>query len=278
MSRLTKTGQLDAPDVWWRGLLTGDDPALPLRQLRRLWGWIPSHPRCKFCNAPYGGVGGPVMKAIGKGPSRLTPLLCTQCQSYASRYLGGAEIELTMLFADVRGSTTLAEQMPTAQFSQLISRFFATASDILIHHNALVDRLVGDQVIGLFVPGFAGPGHRDEALWSAQELLAATGHGGPDGPWIPVGVGLHTGVAFVGAVGSVGSATDITVLGDAPNLAARLASAAGAGEVLVSDAAWTAEAGAPELLERRHLDLKGISKPVAVHVLTTTGTQAIGRL
>lgn len=133
--------QQRSPEVWWRGLLTGEDPALPLRQLRRLWGWIPSHPRCKFCNAPYGGIGGPVMRAIGKGPSRLTPLLCSQCQSYASRYLGGAEIELTMLFADVRGSTSLAEQMPTAQFSQLISRFFAAASDVLIRHDALVDRL-----------------------------------------------------------------------------------------------------------------------------------------
>lgn len=263
-------GKHQAPELWWRSLLTGEDPALPLRQLRRLWAWLPSHPRCKFCNAPYSGAGGAIMRMVGKGPSRLTPLLCRQCQDYASRYLGGAEIELSMLFADVRGSTSLAEGLSASQFSQLISRFFATASDILIRHDALVDRLVGDQVVGLFVPGFAGQNHRGEALQAAQEMLLATGHGKPSEPWIPIGIGLHTGVAFVGAVGSMNTATDITVLGDAPNLAARLASSAAAGEILISDATFSALSLTDAEFEQRQLDLKGISKPVTVHVMTMT--------
>ncbi|HEX6384673.1 MAG TPA: hypothetical protein VF177_08395 [Anaerolineae bacterium] len=97
----------------------------------------------------------------------MTPELCQQCQSYASRYLRGAEIELTMLFADVRGSTTLAERMSAAEFSQLISHFFAVASDLLMRSHALVDRLVGDQVIGRYVPGFAGPDHGG---WRSRRL------------------------------------------------------------------------------------------------------------
>lgn len=255
------------PEQWWRGILTGDDAVLPLRQFRHLWSLIPSGPRCKFCNAPYSGIGGPIMRVLGKGPSRLTPELCQQCQSYASRYLGGAEIELTMLFADVRGSTTLAEQMSAANFAQLISRFFAIASDLLMRSHALVDRLVGDQVIGLYVPGFAGPDHRRLAIETAQALLRATGHGASDGPWIPVGVGVHTGVAYVGAVGAEGKATDITVLGDAPNTAARLSSAAAAGEILISLDSYVAEINL-ENREKRWLELKGKSQPVGVYVLS----------
>ena len=254
------------PEEWWYNLLTGNDPPLPGRQLRYLLRLLPSGPRCKFCNAPYHGVGGPIMKMLGKGPSRLTPQLCRQCQDFANQYLGGTEIELTMLFADVRGSTPLAEKMGPANFSKLIGRFFATASEVLIRHQAMVDKLVGDQATGLFVPGFAGSQHRRQAVDAARELLRATGHEGADGPWIPIGIGIHTGVAFVGSVGLEGAATDITVLGDPANIAARLSSMAAMGEILISR-----EAAAPGLdiehLETRELELKGKSQPVGVYVL-----------
>jgi len=262
-----------APDEWWRRILTGDAPELPLRQLRTLWRMLPDGPRCKFCYAPYHGIGAPLMRLLGKGPSRLTPQLCRQCLDYASRHLGGAEIELSMLFADVRGSTALAESMSATAFGQLISRFFATASDVLIHSNALVDRLVGDQVIGLFVPGFAGADHRGQAIRAAQAMMRATGHGLPEGAWIPIGIGVHTGVAFVGSVGLDGQATDITVLGDPPNVAARLASAAAAGEVLVSQAAFAPGLGLEDA-PTRSLALKGKSEEVIVSVLNVDDGQA----
>lgn len=256
-----------SPEEWWSRILTGDSPPLPLKQLRHLWRLIPDGPRCKFCNAPYHGVGGPLMRLIGKGPSRLTPELCRQCLDYAGRYLGGAEIELTMLFADVRGSTTLAEQTSPAEFSRLISRFFAVAADVFVRSSALIDRLIGDQVIGLYVPGFAGPDHRAQAIRAAQELLHAVGYGTPDGPWLPVGAAVHTGVAFLGSVGSDGVATDITVLGDPPNTASRLASAAAGGEVLVSDAAYAPGLGL-ETAARRTLTLKGKTDALDVYVLS----------
>jgi len=255
-----------SPEEWWYNLLTGNNPPLPGRQLRYLLRLIPSGPRCKFCNAPYHGIGGQVMRRIGKGPSRLTPQLCRQCQGFADQYLGGTEIELTMLFADVRGSTTLAEKIGNAAFARLISRFFATAGEVLIRHQAMIDKLVGDQATGMFVPGFAGPDHRYKAIKAAQELLYATGHNQADGPWIPVGVGIHTGVAFVGSVGSAGSATDITVLGDPANVAARLSSTAAAGEILISRDAVTPELDVKHL-EARELELKGKSQVVGVYVL-----------
>jgi adenylate cyclase len=211
-------------------------------------------------------MGAPLMRMLGKGPSRLSPQLCVQCHSYASQYLGGAEVELTMLFADIRGSTSLAETMPPSEFGGLISRFFAVAGEIVVRSQALLDRLVGDQVIGLYIPGFAGQQHRELAIGAAQELLRATGHSSETGPWIPVGIGIHTGIAFVGSVGDAGVATDITVLGDAANTAARLSSSAGAGEILISENALTDSLDLAKL-ETRLLELKGKSQPVKVFVL-----------
>jgi adenylate cyclase len=254
------------PEQWWHSLLTGNDPALPVRNFRQILKLIPTGPRCKFCNAPYHGVGAPLMRAVGKGPSRLTPQLCVQCHSYASRYLGGAEVELTMLFADVRGSTALAEKSSPTEFGALISRFFATASRILIDAGALLDRLAGDQALGLFIPGFAGQQHKQLAIQAARDLLKATGHGQAEQPWIPLGIGIHTGVAFVGSVGNAGVATDITVLGDAANTAARLSSSAAAGEILISENALVTGLDGTEL-ESRTLQLKGKSEPVRVYVL-----------
>jgi adenylate cyclase len=171
-----------------------------------------------------------------------------------------------MLLADIRGSTRLAETMSASEFGQLISRFFAVASDVIIRSQALLDRLVGDQVIGMFIPGFAGPDHKRLAIQAACELLHATGHDSDKGPWISVGIGIHTGIAFVGSVGGAGLATDITVLGDAPNTAARLSSNAAAGEILISESAMIPKLNTDQL-ETRQLELKGKSHPVTVYVL-----------
>lgn len=254
------------PEEWWYSLLMDSNPPLPGRQLRRLFGLVPGAPRCKFCNAPQRGTFGGLMRLIGKGPARLTPQFCKQCETIVNQWVGGAEVELSLLFADVRGSTPLAEVLGPARFGQLISRFFAVAGEVLASHHAIVDKLVGDQAAGLFVPGFAGAEHRVAALEAAHDLLHATGHHSAAGPWIPVGIGIHTGVAFVGSVGAEDGAHDVTVLGDPANVAARLASAAAAGEILVSRDAATARlelSGFP----MRALELKGKSGPVDVYVL-----------
>lgn len=254
------------PEEWWRGVLTGVDPALPARTLRNIFRLIPNGPRCKFCNGPYHGIGGAIFRMMGKGPSSLTPQLCNQCYGLTSQHIGESEIELTMLFADVRGSTPLAESMSPMAYSKLISRFFEVANRVFIRSDALLNRLVGDQVIGLYVPGFAGPNHRGKAIQAAQELLRETGHESANGPWLPIGAGVHTGVAFLGSVGSNENAVDIAVLGDAPNVAARLSSSAATGEILISDNAYVRDMKL-EKLEKRQLTLKGKSQPINVYVM-----------
>ncbi len=259
------TNQMTA-EGWWRSLLTGDGLNRPLRHMRHILGLVPSGTRCKFCNAPFEGFLAPPLRMVGRGPSRLTKEFCHQCQVKAGKNIGGIEIELTLLFADVRGSTSLGERLSPSEFSLLISRFFAVTSKVMLQSRAWVDRLVGDQVVGMYIPYYAGEDHERVAIGGARELLRKTGHADPDGPWIPLGVGIHTGTAFVGAVGSNDAATDITVLGDAPNVAAHLSSAAGPGEILLSEDTYSG-AGLESDLETRTLDLKGKSEPLSVRVL-----------
>ena len=231
--------------------------------------YLPADPRCVWCSAPFRGVGAPFMRAIGKDKSKYNPNLCTECEDFVRRHNAGTEIDLSLLFADIRGSTTLAEKLSAAEFSGLINRFYTVATKILVDAKAYLDKLAGDQVSAFFSPGLAGPQHYKVALDSAKKILAATGHSDPGGPWVPVGIGLHGGVTYFGAVGTAQELTDLTVLGDPPNTAARLASKAKAGEILVSHFAAERAELKTSGLEKRSLELKGKTETVDVWVLTS---------
>jgi adenylate cyclase len=237
----------------------------PFRRIRRIHSRIPSAPRCKLCAAPFGGIGSVFMPLLGHGHWAKNPKYCSGCFGMLRKNHGGAEIECSLLFADVRGSTSMAEDMQPKDFNRLMGRFFDTASAVLVNHDAVVDKFVGDEIIGIFVPSMAGETHATRAVDAARALLTATGHGEVGGPWIPVGAGVNTGTAYVGSIGE-GPDTELTAMGDVVNTTARLASAAGAGEVLVTAAAAQAAHLSSEL-EHRLLALKGKSQPTDVVVL-----------
>jgi len=252
---------------FWRKYLTTGEFEKETRQ-RKFFRMLPGHPRCKNCYAPFRGIGSRVVHMMyGKGPSNLNPQLCNICEIFAQKYQGGAEVELSLLFVDVRGSTTLAESMNPTEYSKLINRFYKTATHVMVHSDALIDKIIGDQAAGMYVPGFAGPEHAQAAINAAQEILRETGYGSPGGAWIPVGAGVHTGTAFVGSVGSEEGTSDITVLGDTPNTAARLSSSANEGEILISVPALTAAGLDESGLEARTVALKGKSDPVNVYAM-----------
>jgi len=234
---------------------------------RKFYSVLPSDPHCHECGIPMAGFAGNALRFMGSAPSSFSPKLCSSCEKTARQYEVGAEVELTMIFADVRDSTPLAESKGPREFKEIINRFYKETSRVLIAHNAMVNRLMGDQVIALFVPRFAGKDHAKVALHAAQELLEVTGHGGADGPWVPVGAGIHTGLAYVGAVGSADGVTEIAVLGSAANMCARLSSKAAAGEILISED--SVKSGNLDVtgLETRSLELKGVSQPVSVRVM-----------
>jgi adenylate cyclase len=241
-------------DMLWRSYLTGDHSQLDtkVKVIRQVFARLPSPPRCRVCNAPFSGLGGKVVGVFGfgAGRSRYNPSLCDRCEKIVKQYQVGMELQLTMLFADVRGSTNLAEEIGASAFHRLINRFYGASTEVLVKTDALIDKLVGDEVIGLYVPGIAGPDFAQKAVTAARGLLEATGHADPGGPWIPVGAAVHTGTAYVGAVGSSDSMSDIAVLGDAVNTTARLASQAGPGEILISAETRRGRAAARQLRAR----------------------------
>jgi len=243
---------------------------LPHKRRRRVWNRIPSSPHCKLCAAPFTGVGGLVLGRFGHRPWPKNPKYCEGCFSSISANHGGAEIECTLLFADVRGSTSLAERLPPRDFNRLMGRFYDTAAKVLMEHDAFVDKFVGDEIIGIFVPALATEAHARRGVDAALALLRATGHGSAGGPWVPVGVGVNSGTAYVGSIGQ-GDDTELTAMGDIVNVTARLSSVASAGEILVTTAG-AAAAGLEPGLERRSLQLKGKTEPVEVVVLGRTAS------
>lgn len=176
---------------------------------------------------------------------------------------------MTFLFADVRGSTTMAEEMGIVAFRDLMNRFYEEATKVLVESHAFIDKFVGDEVVAIFLPVFTGANHALPAVEAAQELLRATGHADPDGPWVPIGVGINSGSAYFGTIkGSQDTLMDLTALGDPVNVAARLASRAKQGEVLLTEDTARLAKLAVEGLKQRRLRLKGKSQPVSVRVLT----------
>ncbi len=195
------------------------------------------------------------MRLIGKRQSDKSPNICNACYTFLSDHHGGAEIPCTMLFADIRGSTTLAEGMSTTEYHTILNRFYSVASKAVFNHDGAVDKFVGDELVAFFYQLMTGDSHAAAGVAAARELLVATGHEEPAGPWVPVGAGVHTGLVWMGAIGE-GTHIEMTGVGDAVNVTARLASAAVAGEILVTHDAAVA-AGLDPSLERRSLELKG---------------------
>ena len=247
----------------WRKILT--EGHTPLRISHLLFRYLPSAPRCKVCHNPFGGIGGKLVGLMGFARSRKNPNMCTRCCDVLPP--GGAELDIAVLFADMRGSTALGERMEPSAYAALLNRFYRAATEVLVRRDAIVDKLIGDEVMALFIPGICGREYRRRAARAALALLQAVGYGQPGQPWMPIGAAVNSGPAYVGNVGSDG-VVDFTALGDAVNTAARLASSAGAGEVLLSETVYASVEEQFPGLERRSLTLRGKEAPVPVRVLT----------
>jgi adenylate cyclase len=222
--------------------------------------YLPSAPRCKVCNNPFGGPAGRALAAAGFSPSRKNPNLCSRCCDSLPR--GGAEVDVAVVFADVRGSTALGQRGVAADFAALLNRFYVAATKTLLRHDAVIDKFIGDEIMAFFVQGISGPHYRRRAVVAGMELLQAVGYGSDEGPWIELGAAVNAGVAYVGNVG--GAVVDFTALGDPVNVSARMQQHAAGGELLV--ASGVADELMGKTLQRR-LNLRGHHRPVDSFVL-----------
>ncbi|MCV6966901.1 adenylate/guanylate cyclase domain-containing protein [Mycobacterium intermedium] len=244
------------PPLWDKVLTDGH---ATLVRARHVFRHLPSAPRCKLCSNPFGGPAGRVLAVAGFKPSRKNPNLCSRCCDALPP--GGAEVDIAVLFADIRGSTSLGQGCDASDFAALLNRFYGAATQTLLRHDAVIDKLIGDEVMAFFVKGISGPDYRRRAVEAGRELLKAVGYGTGKEPWIEVGVAVNAGVAYVGNVGH--GVVDFTALGDPVNIAARMQQHAVGGELLVAAGVADDQTdGTPQ----RSLELRGHEGPVHAYV------------
>jgi adenylate cyclase len=249
---------VEASTAWEHFVLRGD---VAVRLSDRLFAWIPGSPRCKLCHNPFGGPAGKVFSLIGCNPSRLNPAFCTRCVEKLPR--GGANVDVAVLFADIRGSTSLGEQKRPEEFAELLQRFYTLSTRVLVAHDAIIDKVIGDEVMALFVRGFAGAHYRRAAAEAAVDLVRTLcGEGG-----LPVGAAAHAGTAFVGSIGS-DHLVDFTAVGDTVNTAARLQGHAAAGQVVLGEELYAEVAPRHPDATTSTLELRGRATPITVRTLT----------
>jgi adenylate cyclase len=204
-----------------------------------------------------------VAKPLGYRPSRKTPSLCATCVEASPP--GGAKMPTGVMFADVRGFTASSEGADPSQVSSLLRRFYGCAESVLFPE-AIIDKLIGDEVMALYLPYLehrAGP-VQELMLAQARELLTAVGYGSSEGPFVELGIGLDYGEAYVGNIGER-DLYDFTAVGDVVNTASRLQGQAAGGEIVLSERV-AAELREP-VGERVELHLKGKPEPETAYRL-----------
>jgi adenylate cyclase len=219
---------------------------------------LPSSPRCGVCAAPFAGPGRHIAGPLGYRPSRKNPTVCSVCVEMAPP--GGMKMPTGVLFADLRGFTARFDGADPEQASLELRRFYRCAEDVLFP-DAVIDKLIGDEVMALYLPYLK---KTDQArvpelmLQHARDLLRAVGYGSREGPFVELGIGLDFGEAFVGNIGQR-ALYDFTAVGDVVNTASRLQGQAAGGEIVLSE---RVARGLPTVAGSRvELTLKGKAEP-----------------
>ncbi|MGI9056763.1 MAG: adenylate/guanylate cyclase domain-containing protein [Pyrinomonadaceae bacterium] len=187
--------------------------------------------------------------------------------------LGGANQTITLLFADIRGFTSLAERESKnpEKLVGLLNRYFTAMSDIIFAHGGTLDKYIGDGLMAIFGAPTASPLDADNALQTAIEMQKAVESVNREfkaegiSP-IEVGIGLHTGVATVGYIGSE-QRSEYTAIGDTVNIAARLESNAKGGQILISEATAKAAEKSFSILPQSPLQVKNRIEPISLFEL-----------
>jgi adenylate cyclase len=238
----------------WKAVWELND-SLTGRVVHGIWRMLPTSPRCGLCSAPFAGLGRFVVGPLGYRPSRKNPTLCATCVELSPP--GGMKMHTGVLFADLRGFTSKSERLDPEDVSKLLRRFYGCAERVLFPE-AIIDKLIGDEVMALYLSDIHRRIRRDEVaplmVEHATRLLRSVGYGTDDDPFVEVGVGLDVGEAFVGNIGER-AVFDFTAVGDVVNTASRLQHHAAGGEIILSE---RVAAGLPTPIgERVELELKG---------------------
>ncbi|HVQ36026.1 MAG TPA: adenylate/guanylate cyclase domain-containing protein [Pyrinomonadaceae bacterium] len=182
--------------------------------------------------------------------------------------LGGVNQTITVLFADIRGFTSISEHAPPEKIVSLLNRYFSAMTDIIFAHGGTLDKYLGDGLMALFGAPTGTPEDASNALNAAvamqRRILSINLELREEGlAEIGVGIGLHTGEATVGYIGSE-RRSEYTAIGDTVNTASRLESNARGGEILLSDATAKAARSRYKLKPRDPIMVKNREQQVAL--------------
>lgn len=246
----------------WKLVLIDGHPLLLTK--KKKFGMLPKDPRCKLCLAPFEGIGGWWLRSFQKiSQSKRNPLFCNACDSFLKEYPGGVETPMSIMFVDIRNSTGLSATMPVKEYRNLVNRLRNIALTAMSRTDGSVLEFIGDGVIAVWPPGIAGEDHASKALQAMRVLLDEAAKVVPDSHDLPIGIGVHTGQAYLGTIASVSNdLQDISAFGLDVNLVARLSAEAAAGTALVSRAAADAGKFDEASTTSKTLNLKGIEDPV----------------
>ena len=176
--------------------------------------------------------------------------------------LSGQKREITVLFSDIRGFTTLSERKSAQEIVDLLNRYFSLQVEVIFRHQGTLDKYIGDAIMAFWGAPTDQADHAPRALACAREmeqaLLRFRQELGPDGENFNIGIGIHTGEAVVGFIGSPEHRQDYTVIGDTVNTASRIEGATrGRSRILVSAAVRDACRARCTFTDRGLVKLKG---------------------
>jgi class 3 adenylate cyclase len=178
------------------------------------------------------------------------------------------ELEVTVLFSDIRGFSTLAETLSARELADVVGRHLGAMAEVVLEHGGMLDKFAGDAVMAVFGAPDPIPDHAERALRCAIAMQARQrelneagwGNGLPE---MGMGVGVNTGTVIAGTIGG-GGRLEYTVMGDAVNIAQRLQSEADGGEIVASQTTIAAASDIPREPIGPRL-VKGRSEPVEVY-------------
>jgi adenylate cyclase len=185
--------------------------------------------------------------------------------------LGGEKRQVVVLFSDIRGFTALSETMNPDAMASLLTEYFTEMVECVFRHDGTLDKFIGDAVMAQWGAPLGNPDDADRAMRAALEMISElrklNERWRSEGkPTLEIGIGLNQGEAFAGNIGSE-RRLEFTVIGDTVNTASRLCSAAGPGEILISDEMRRALTAPPPLAVCPPMELKGKSHPIPVYLV-----------
>ena len=215
-------------------------------------------------------------RLLGVRISRMNPDLCNICETMFTKVKRKKQIVIpaTVLFADLRGYTTISEAATSGDVVDMLHDFYDGCASAVWDRDGIVNKFIGDAVLAIFNFPIMREDHVRQAVIAAldiQQRCSQRKRLVVGGASVGVGIGIHTGAASIGEVGM--AYKDFTIIGSVVNTASRIQGAAKAGEVLVSKEVYALVADRFPNSESRVCQLKGIEPPLTLYHLVSRSEQ-----